>query len=64
MVLKGSGAFGCNTNVVHIDADCGTARLVVEDDITKDGIHHCLKHGRRVGEAKNITIGSKRHSMF
>jgi len=43
---------GCNTNVVHVDTDCGTEGFVFENDITVDVVHHGLEGCQQICESE------------
>ncbi len=51
LVVIEVGASG-DTDVIHIDADCGAEGFVFEDDISIDEVHHGLEGRWRISESK------------
>ena len=57
--MKGEGeVLSGDRGVVHIDSDCGPSGLVLSNSVTVQRVHHGLKHGGGVSEAK------EHHSEF
>ncbi len=50
-VILEVGAIG-DTDIIHVDADCCPQRLMFENDVLIDVVHHGLERRWQIGESK------------